>query len=981
MLSHAPIHHLDKNQRIVRQSLWFGLLATIVLVSIIAVHYQVYFSSESHRRSDHEILNLGTGRTAIATELSNIQSDVNFLARQAEAHRYFDSFDAATRAVLGRDFILFSNQKNVYDQIRVIDLNGQETIRINNQSGQAIVVDDTQLQNKAERYYFQETLKLEQNEIYISPFDLNVEHENIEIPMKPVIRFGTPLFDSSDNKIGVLILNYLGDRLLGSFRSATTGIAKHVMLLNHNGYWLSHFNRDLEWGFMLDHGHSFSGNFKQEWQAITARQSGQFETPQGIFSFTTIYPGREITGIRNLLDSARLGPEYFFQHWKLVSHISAQELDDLATDFLYDNLVLYLLIFIIFVAGSHIIARLQAGHQIAEIEVEFERHFRTVLESIEINVLAVDFEGNITFCNDALINLLSLDRDKLIGSNWVDQIVADRCKNRCRDFFHKLVTGAQDSGTHESWLVGNSGNEYLVRWRESFLTDAMDTPIGLIFMGEDVTQVRENEIRVRHLSGAVEQSPASVVLTNIDGQIEYVNPKFESITGYRLQEVKGLTPRILKSGETSKEDYSGLWKTITRGGTWRGIFHNRKKNGDLYWESASISSIRNPDGEITHFLAVKEDITEQKMLEERFQHCFNSAPVAMVMSDEEGRILLANEYLQNLYGYSLDELIGQDIDIVVPTQAGNTGLPCGDKGEGPGENDEPASIDSDFLARHKNGQLFPIEVGFSTAPSLQGKLNIAAIIDLTARKKLENELLQRNEEISRNQALNKVGRMANMIAHDLRNPLSSIKMGLQITQKQSNSITQESAEELNQIALGQVRYMEEILSDLMSYSKPDALNLEWIDISKALDHCISLVQKEIMSSNAAINTWYEKGLPLISVDIRKFRQVISNLLGNSIQSVESLDAVDPVVNISVRMELSEEKPCIKITIADNGCGIENESVDELFEPFYTTRSKGTGLGLPIAKRYIELLGGTLNLVPGDNGGCVAMVRLVIDSTQ
>ena len=981
MLSHAPVHHLGKNQRIIRQSVWFGLLATIVLISIVVVHYQVYFSSESLRRSDHEILNLGTGRTAITTELSNIQSDVNFLARQAELHRYFDNFDAATRALLGRDFALFSNQKNVYDQIRVIDLNGQETIRINNRSGQAIIVDEAQLQNKADRYYFRETLKLEQNEIYISPFDLNIEHEEIEIPIKPVIRFGTPLFDSSGNKVGVLILNYLGDRLLGSFRNATSNIAEHVMLLNHNGYWLSHFNRDLEWGFMLDHEYSFSNNFKEEWQTISAKQSGQFETANGIFSFATTYPGREITGLRNILDSARLSPEYYFQHWKLVSHISAQELDNLATNFLQDNLLLYLVILIVFLAGAHIIARLQARHQIAEIEVEFERHFRTVLESIEIKVLAVDLEGNITFCNDALVNLLNRERGKLIGNNWVDEIIADHSKNRCADFFQKLVTGAQDPGTHESWLAGHSGNEYLVRWHESFLTDTADNPIGLIFMGEDITHFRENEIRIRHLSEAVEQSPASVVLTNIEGLIEYVNPKFESVTGYSLEEVKGQAPSILKSGETSREDYSGLWKTIKQGGTWRGIFHNRKKNGDLYWESASISGIRNPEGEIVNFLAVKEDITEQKMLEERFQHCFNSAPVAMVMSDDQGRILLANETLQNLYGYSLDELIGQDIGIVVPPEADNIRFLPAEEGEEPGEKNKIESVGSDFMARRKNGQEFPVEVGFSTAPSLQGKLNIAAVIDLTARTKLENELLQRNEEISRNQALNKVGRMANMIAHDLRNPLSSIKMGLQIAQKQSDGITRESARELNQIALGQVRYMEEILSDLMSYSKPDALNLEWIDIVKALDHCINLVQKEIMSSHATINTWYEKGLPLISVDTRKFRQVISNLLDNAIQSVESLDDVNPVVNISVRMELNEEKPCIKITIEDNGCGIEGEAVDELFEPFYTNRSKGTGLGLPIAKRYVELLRGTLDLMPGDNGGCVAIVRLVIDSAQ
>ncbi len=979
MLSHAPAHHLSKTKRIIHQSIWYGLIATLVLISIIAVHYQVYFSSESLRRSDHEVLNLGTGRTAITTELANIQSDVNFLAHQAELHRYFDNFDAATREVLGGDFALFSNEKHIYDQIRIIDSSGQETLRINNQSGQAVIVDEAQLQNKSERYYFQETLKLEQHEIYISPFDLNIEHDAIEIPIKPMIRFGKPLFDSSGNKVGVLILNYLGDRLLNSFRSATSNIAEHAMLLNYSGYWLSHFNRDLEWGFMLDHERGFSGSFQQEWGIISASQSGQFETTNGIFSFTTIYPGREITGIRNILDSARVYPEYFYHHWKLVSHISVQKLDDLATNFLQDNFFLYLLIFFIFIVGTHIIARLQVGHQIAEIEVEFERHFRTVLESVDLKVLAIDLEGNITFCNDALVNMLGQERDRLIGNNWMDIIVAEHCKSRCADFFQKLVTGSQNPGTHESWLMGHSGNEYLVRWHESFLTDVSDNPIGLIFLGENITHARENEIRIRHLSQAVEQSPASVVLTNNQGMIEYVNPKFENITGYSLDEIKGLTPRILKSGETSSKDYAKLWEKITRGETWRGIFHNRRKNGELYWESAAISGIRNPEGEITHFLAVKEDITEQKMLEERFQNCFNSAPVAMVISDDQGRILLANEHLLGLFGYDEDELIGQDVETIIPAEM--TNKPLFQRTDSvSSEGDNTNGLSGDFLAEKKSGEVFPVEVGFSTTPSLEGKLNISAVVDLTARIALENELLQRNEEIGRNQALNAVGRMANMIAHDLRNPLSSIKMGLQIT-KQPSSMTEDSTREVNQIALDQVQYMEEILADLMSYSRPDAPNLEWVDITRVIEQSINLVQKEVDATKATINTWYEKGLPLVSADARKLRQVITNLLSNAIQSVETLEAVAPVVNISVNQNLIEGNPGIQISIEDNGCGIDGDSVEELFEPFYTKRAKGTGLGLAIARRFIELQQGRLLLQAGEKTGCTAIVGLKIDPAQ
>jgi len=512
------------------------------------------------------------------------------------------------------------------------------------------------------------------------------------------------------------------------------------------------------------------------------------------------------------------------------------------------------------------------------------------------------------------------------------------------------------------------------------MTDTEGNLIGLIFMGEDITQYRENEIKIRHLSEAVEQSPASVILTDQYGKIEYINPKFEHLTGYKLDDIKGLNPSVLKSGEMSKEDYSQLWNKVKKGETWRGIFHNRKKNGELYWESASISGIKNPEGEITHFLAVKEDITEQKMLEERFKHCFNSAPVAMVMTDSNGEILLTNETLQNLYGYEEEDLVGQPISLVIPEKSEAKQL-ISQQLTTLVETDKSSGNRMDFLAHKKSGEMFPVEIGYSSAPTLEGKLNISAVIDLTARIELENKLLQRNDEISRNQALNTVGKMANMIAHDLRNPLSSIKMGLQIFQKQSNKISQEDAIELNQIALEQVLYMEEILEDLMSYSRPDAIKLEWIDIQKVVEHSIGLVQKDIDLFKAKINTWYEKGLPVINADSRKLRQVISNLLTNAMQSVESLQDVTPVINLTVQLDLTETSSYIKITIQDNGCGIDNDKVEDLFEPFYTSRAKGTGLGLAIARRFIELQHGTLQLQSAENDGTTATVKLNIDPAQ
>ena len=126
---------------------------------------------------------------------------------------------------------------------------------------------------------------------------------------------------------------------------------------------------------------------------------------------------------------------------------------------------------------------------------------------------------------------------------------------------------------------------------------------------------RRTEGHLRNLSSAVEHSPASIMITDAAGGIEYVNPKFVEVTGYTAAEVIGQNPNILKSGKTSDVTYEEMWRTIRAGDEWHGEFHNRRKNGELFWEHASISGIRDESGTITHFVAVKEDITERKKLE------------------------------------------------------------------------------------------------------------------------------------------------------------------------------------------------------------------------------------------------------------------------------------------------------------------------------------------------------------------------------
>ncbi len=161
------------------------------------------------------------------------------------------------------------------------------------------------------------------------------------------------------------------------------------------------------------------------------------------------------------------------------------------------------------------------------------------------------------------------------------------------------------------------GDEY--RWYELSVSKQKtlnETENFFIALVRDISQRYRDEEHLRQLYQAIEQSPNSIVITDINGIIEYVNPNFTHLSGYTSEEVIGQNPRILQSGYHSTEFYKDLWETILSGKEWRGEFCNKKKNGDIYWEYGSISSVRNNDGIIIKFIAIKEDITQTKLLAE-----------------------------------------------------------------------------------------------------------------------------------------------------------------------------------------------------------------------------------------------------------------------------------------------------------------------------------------------------------------------------
>ena len=261
-----------------------------------------------------------------------------------------------------------------------------------------------------------------------------------------------------------------------------------------------------------------------------------------------------------------------------------------------------------------------------------------------------------------------------------------------------------------------------------------------------ISQRKRADEEVRKLSLAVEHSPVSIIITDKAGNIEYVNPKFMEVTGYSAREVIGKNPRILKSGEMPPENYKRLWETIIAGGEWRGEFHNRKKNGELYWEWASISPIYDADGHIAHFLAIKEDISERKRTEKefkeskiRFESLFEDAPVGYHELDDAGRITRVNRTELAMLGYTIEEMVGRFVwDFVAEREKAREAVMARLTGKTPGTD----LVERNY--RRKDGVFLPVMIENRILRNENGRVTgiRSTLQDITERKRMERSLAE-----------------------------------------------------------------------------------------------------------------------------------------------------------------------------------------------------------------------------------------------
>jgi PAS domain S-box-containing protein len=598
-------------------------------------------------------------------------------------------------------------------------------------------------------------------------------------------------------------------------------------------------------------------------------------------------------------------------------------------------------------------------HRTEQALKQSQKWLSTILNSIGDAVIATDAEERIRFINPVAETITNWKQQEVLGEKFSEVY---RVRN---EITNEVIENPATRVIREGITVGMANHTVLltkddckipVEDTASPICDENGEIIGVVIIFHDVSERRRKEEQIRKLSSAVEQSPSVVVITNFAGDIEYVNPKFTKLTGYEFEEVKYKNSRILKSGKTDPVIYEVLWESITAGHEWRGELQNKKKNGEFYWESISISPLRDSENKITHFIAVKEDITQRKHAEEatrraeialaaekeRLAVTLRSIGDAVISTDTEAGIVLVNREAEKLTGYEQHEILGKNFTEVFELINEMTGEPFDDPIEKVLTNGgiieqthQVALMTKDNIQRC---------IAYNASPLRDSKSTIIGAVmvfrDITEQIKME-------EELRRAQKLDSLSLLAGGIAHDFNNILTAIagnlslaKINLQPTEKIYQRVSQAENATLR---------AQDLTQQLLTFAKGGAPIKKMASLGEMVKDVTSFV---LRGSNVKCEYYIQENLWSAEVDIGQMSQVLNNLVINATQAMPDGGTVKiSGKNVTIDDSINDNGNTfnkgnyIQISVQDNGIGISSKHLPKIFDPFFTTKQKGSGLGL------------------------------------
>jgi len=591
-----------------------------------------------------------------------------------------------------------------------------------------------------------------------------------------------------------------------------------------------------------------------------------------------------------------------------------------------------------------------------------------------IPIMRVNEAGEIRQCNLKATEAFQIERDKLnsLNSRALLRAVEGESFARLKNCLQRVIDDRMSVSCSIDLMLDGHAEYFRIEaiptasWEKTSRSE--EQQVILFFV--ELTEARNRELELRKMEAALEENPAVIFMTGVDGTFQYVNRRFEEVYGYSWEELKGQKPSILKSGNHTDKFYRQMWSSLQRGDVWKAEMINRRRDGSRVSVRTTVFPVYQHRGQPVYYIAIQEDISQEKKTLEKlglYSGFAEAVNFGVVFTDRDRNVTWTNSAFERTTGYSLAEVEGKNLKNVL--QGPDTDPVIVEKMHEAME--AGRAFECELLNYHKSGTSYWIQLQIEPIYDEKGNVThfVSIQTDVTERRAFDRQLRQR-------QRMESIGSLAGGMAHDINNLLQPISLGIQQLKTAHPDLGQTHADVLEMMRES-VDKAAQTIRQILTFARGGDEDKVAIDILPLVKQAIRLAG-ETVPRQIDIQTELDEGPVFVRIGPTQITQVIMNLILNARDAISDKGQIrvrvhrddDHVFDSATLVGTLPETRAVWIDVEDDGCGIPSADIPAIFEPFFTTKSldQGTGMGLATTYGIVNKSGGSIQVRSKRNSG-------------